>query len=102
MSCVSIDLIGSGNTLFPDSLLPVMRKALYIQCVTTRAAMLPIPFPQRLIRLMRKKTKQTNKKISRASKLDNMSKSNTFSVFLSFCQTKPLKIWQLTFTAKLL
>lgn len=66
MSCVSIDLIGSGNTVFPDSLLPVMRKALYIQCVTTRAATLPIPFPfpQRLIRLMRKKPKRTNKKKS--------------------------------------
>lgn len=36
MSCVSIDLIGSGNTLFPDSLLPVMRKALYIQRVTNQ------------------------------------------------------------------
>lgn len=41
MSFVSSDLIGPGNTLFPDSSFPVMRKALYIQCKTTRAATAP-------------------------------------------------------------
>lgn len=62
MSCVSSDLIGSSNTLFPDSLFPVMRKALYIQCTPTGAATLPFPFPfpQRLIRLIRGGKKQTN------------------------------------------
>lgn len=62
MSCISSDLIGPGNTLFPDSLFPVMRKALYIQCITARAATRPFPFPfsQRLIRLMREK-KEENK-----------------------------------------
>lgn len=66
MSCISSDLMGSGNTLFPDSLFRVMRKALYIQYITARAATLPFPFPfsQMLIRLMRaggKKKKKTNK-----------------------------------------
>lgn len=74
MSCISSDLIGPGNTLFPGSLFPVMRKALYIQCTTTGAATLPFPFPfsQRLIRLMKggaggKKKKNQTKTVEQAN-----------------------------------
>lgn len=98
MSCVSSDLIGTGNNLFPDSLFSVMRKALYIQCITSGAATLSFSIFTEACKIneREKKPKRTqNKKInknSRASKLDNMNASNTFSKFLSYCQTKLLKI----------
>lgn len=75
MHYVSSNLIVSGNTHFLGSLFPVTRmvyrvsKHLYMQRMTARATTLPFPFPfsllfltrllfpQRLIRLMRKKTK---------------------------------------------
>lgn len=78
MGFVSSDLIGSGNTLFPDSLFPVMGKPLYIQCITTRAATLPLPFPfpQKLIRLMREKIRKikTIKKIKKKPKTVEQAK----------------------------
>lgn len=74
--------------------------------MTARAATLPFPFSflffdKIVISTETFKINEEENKNTKASKLDSMNESNIFSVFLSYCQTKPLKIWQLTSTAKL-